>query len=104
MKFDLEPTTTTARMHDSLTRIKKYMTSVTPAAGGDDDPSVNPELSLKTSPSRHWRSDVSALVSTRAWLQNHGLKRNRLDMFHLLPKLGFRHSDGGFCTAMLKAN
>lgn len=54
----------------------------------------NPEISMKMSPPKHWEVDVKGLVSTEKWLQNYGLKRNRLDMFHLLPLLGFKHSDG----------
>ena len=53
----------------------------------------NPELSLERSPSKDWELDIRPLISTKKWLHNYGLKKNRLDMFHILPQIGFKHSD-----------
>ncbi|ELT91033.1 hypothetical protein CAPTEDRAFT_168755 [Capitella teleta] len=38
--------------------------------------------------------DVKSLSSSRQWLQNYGLKKNRLDMVNILHQIGFQHSDG----------
>ena len=54
----------------------------------------NPELSVSSSPSRDWELDVRALINTNKWLSNYGLKKNRLDMFHIMPQIGFKQSDG----------
>ncbi|CAD5114251.1 DgyrCDS3392 [Dimorphilus gyrociliatus] len=59
----------------------------------DDHESFDPEISIDRVPPKEWEVDVKGLVSTRKWLSNYGLKRNRLDMHHLLPLIGFRHSD-----------
>ena len=56
--------------------------------------SYDKEVSLAMTPSRNWELDVRGMVSTKKWLQNYGLKKNRLDMFHILPQIGFRHSEG----------
>ena len=61
----------------------------------DQNP-YNPEISVKTDPTRAWEADVSMLVSTTKWLQKFGLKRNRLDMESLTKHIAFRHSDGMF--------
>jgi len=55
---------------------------------------VNPDVSLDTNPSREWDTDVKSLISTRKWLQNYGLRKNRLDMYQILPQIGFKHADG----------
>lgn len=36
---------------------------------------------------------VGDLISTRKWLQTNGLKRQKLDLYSLLPKIGFKLSD-----------
>lgn len=58
------------------------------------DNSVNPELSLAMTPTKEWETDVRALISTKKWLSIYGLKKNRLDMFHIMPQIGFKHSEG----------
>ena len=60
----------------------------------------NPELSLSSLPSRDWEVDVRGLIPTKRWLSNYGLKKNRLDMFHIMPQIGFKHMDGE-CTLLL---
>ena len=60
----------------------------------EDKQTYNPEISLATNPTKNWEIDVRGLISTKKWLQTYGLKRNRLDLHHLMPKLGFKHSDG----------
>ena len=83
---------------------------VNPAEFDNEDSDVNdlikynPEISMKVSPPKHWELDVKGLVSTEKWLQNYGLKRNRLDMFHLLPTLGFKHSDGKYVDYLCRHN
>lgn len=59
-----------------------------------DETPFNPEVSVKTDPSRRWDSDVATLVSTKKWLQMYGLKRSRLDLETLIRQIAFRHSDG----------
>ncbi|XP_074651656.1 von Willebrand factor A domain-containing protein 3B-like [Tubulanus polymorphus] len=55
------------------------------------DELVNADLPPKKS--RVWELDVRALISSKKWLQNYGLKRNRLDLYHILPQIGFKHND-----------
>lgn len=70
---------------------------LTPVTGsGDIYPSeevLNPELSTKKAPPKEWELDVRALISSKKWLMNYGLKRNRLDLRNVMPLLGFKHSD-----------
>ncbi|ESO98870.1 hypothetical protein LOTGIDRAFT_114133, partial [Lottia gigantea] len=40
-----------------------------------------------------WELDVSPLISTKSWLKNYGLKKNKLNMYHILPTIGFKLSD-----------
>ena len=54
----------------------------------------NPEVSMKKTPSKDWELDVRALISSKKWLQNYGLQRNKLSLYQLLPIMGFRMSDG----------
>ena len=54
----------------------------------------NPEVSLKKTPSKDWELDVRPMISTKKWLLNYGLKKNKLSLFHLLPAIGFKLSDG----------
>lgn len=54
----------------------------------------NPEVSVRTDPTRQWDQSVSELVSTKKWLQLYGLKRSRLDLESLIRQIAFRHSDG----------
>ena len=53
----------------------------------------NPEVSMKKTPSKDWELDVRPMISTKKWLQNYGLQRNRLSLFQLLPTIGFKMSD-----------
>lgn len=43
---------------------------------------------------RQFSSEVTDMVSTRKWLQANGLRKQKLNLFHLLPKIGFKLSDG----------
>lgn len=63
--------------------------------------SENPEISVQTSPSKQWEIDVRGQISTRKWLATYGLKKNRLDMHHLLPVIGFRHANGDYINLFL---
>ena len=62
----------------------------------NDDKRVNSEICLKATPSKSWELDVKGMVSTKKWLQNYGLKKNRLDMHQILQQIGFKHSDGRY--------
>ncbi|KAJ8298494.1 hypothetical protein KUTeg_025025 [Tegillarca granosa] len=53
----------------------------------------NPEVSMKKTPCKEWELDVRALISTKKWLMNYGLKRNKLTLKQLLPVIGFKLSD-----------
>ncbi|KAL4230601.1 Von Willebrand factor A [Mactra antiquata] len=53
----------------------------------------NPEVSIKKTPSKEWELDVRALISTKKWLQNYGLSKNKLSMEQILPVIGFKMSD-----------
>ncbi len=61
----------------------------------------NKEIDIKQQPSKEWEVDVRGLVSTRKWLQNYGLKKNRLSMYHLLPQIGFKHADSEYYLALI---
>ena len=63
-------------------------------ANGMAEPTTNREIDLRLEPTKDWEVDVRGLVSTKKWLQNYGLKKNRLSMYHLLPQIGFKHADG----------
>ena len=54
----------------------------------------NPEISIKKTPSKEWELDVRGLISTRKWLQNYGLQKNKLSIMQILPSIGFKMSDG----------
>lgn len=54
----------------------------------------NPEVSVKKTPSQEWELDVRPLISTRKWLLNYGLHKNKLTMGQLLPAIGFKMSEG----------
>ena len=82
VRFDLGPT-------DSSHAHATGSVNVRPEAISYDN-----EISLASAPSRDWEIDVRGMVSTKKWLQIYGLKKNRLDMFHILPQIGFRHSEG----------
>ena len=86
--FDLVP-----KYGSSVSR--KYQKYITMAGEKTEEKvKYNPELSLTTNPTRDWEIDVRGLINTKKWLQTYGLKRNRLDLHHLMPKLGFKHCDG----------
>ena len=70
-------------------------TDVTPAPE-EIIATINPEICPKVSPPKEWEVDVRGMISTKKWLQTYGLKKNRLDMHHLLPQIGFKHSDGNY--------
>ena len=70
--------------------------SVTSDIIESDDVISDPEISMAKTPSKDWEMDVRGLISTKKWLQNYGLKKNRLDMRHILPQIGFKHADGTF--------
>lgn len=53
----------------------------------------NPEVSIKKTPSKEWELDVRALISTRKWLLNYGLNKNKLTIQQILPVIGFRMSE-----------
>ncbi|CAH1777455.1 unnamed protein product [Owenia fusiformis] len=79
---------------------KKYSTGPkSPVTGAADIPSdgaievYNPEINMKKAPPKEWELDVKGMISTKKWLANYGLRRNRLDMHHVLPQIGFKHSD-----------
>ena len=67
---------------------------ITPVEPSQTTPRENPEICIHKLPSKSWEVDVRGQISTKKWLQTYGLKKNRLDMDHLLPMLGFRHADG----------
>lgn len=54
----------------------------------------NPEVSIKKTPSKEWELDVRALISSKKWLQNYGLHKNKLAMEQILPAIGFKMSEG----------
>jgi hypothetical protein len=60
------------------------------------DEGYDPDISMRKKPSRVWELDVRPLISTKKWLMNYGLKRNRLDLYHILPQIGFKHAEGRF--------
>lgn len=64
------------------------------------DESYDPEVSAKKTPAKDWELDVKSLISSKKWLQNYGLKKNRLTFFQILPVIGFKHSDGT-CICLL---
>ncbi|RUS89184.1 hypothetical protein EGW08_003063, partial [Elysia chlorotica] len=51
------------------------------------------EIAMKTGPPREWELDVRSLISSKRWLQNYGLKKNRLQLNQILPAIGFKLSD-----------
>ncbi|GFR58511.1 von Willebrand factor A domain-containing protein 3B [Elysia marginata] len=53
----------------------------------------NEEITMKTSRPREWELDVRSLISSKRWLQNYGLKKNRLQLNQILPSIGFKLSD-----------
>ena len=59
---------------------------------GDDG--EDEEIAMKTGPPREWELDVRSLISSKRWLQNYGLKKNRLQLNQILPAIGFKLSDG----------
>lgn len=65
------------------------------------DEVYNPEISMKKSPPKTWELDVRALISSKKWLQNYGLKRNRLTYHTILPTIGFKQRDGKYLTVHL---
>ncbi|XP_059179164.1 von Willebrand factor A domain-containing protein 3B-like isoform X2 [Physella acuta] len=42
---------------------------------------------------KEWELDVRPLISSKKWLQNYGLKKNRLQLNQILPTIGFKMSD-----------
>ncbi|BFZ14861.1 hypothetical protein BsWGS_17900 [Bradybaena similaris] len=42
---------------------------------------------------KEWEPDVKYLVSSHLWLQNHGLKKQRLTLNQILPSIGFRFNE-----------
>ena len=54
----------------------------------------NPEVSIKKTPSQEWELDVRPLISTKKWLQNYGLQKNKLSLAQILPVIGFKMSEG----------
>ncbi len=89
MKFDVSP---------RLARNEEYTPAPSNGVGDiknkEEEVTFHPEVSVKVKPSRSWEMDVKGMVSTSKWLATFGLKRNRLDMVHLLPQIGFKHCDG----------
>ena len=67
---------------------------VTLATTGEEDEKYNPAVSEKKTQSNDWELDVRSLISSKKWLQNYGLKKNKMTMHQLLPTIGFKHSDG----------
>jgi len=41
-----------------------------------------------------WELDVRGQVSTKKWLSNYGLKKNKLDIKSLMQAVGFKKRDG----------
>lgn len=62
------------------------------------DVEYDPAISEKKTPSREWELDVRSLISTKKWLQNYGLRKNKLTLKQILPTIGFKHSDGRSIT------
>ena len=79
VKFDLEP--------------RKQLSTIANGTSNEKN-SAPAEISIQTQPSKEWELDVRGLVSTKKWLQNYGLKKNRMDIHNILPQIGFKHSDG----------
>ena len=67
----------------------------------EDD--YNPEVSIKKTPSKEWELDVRALISTKKWLQNYGLHKNKLAMQQILPVIGFKMSEGKIWTSLVSS-
>lgn len=40
-----------------------------------------------------WEIDVKPLVATKKWLASHGLQKNKLDLYNILPRIGFPRSE-----------
>ncbi|CAL1540981.1 unnamed protein product [Lymnaea stagnalis] len=51
------------------------------------------DLQMKPQRPKEWELDVRSLISSRKWLQNYGLKKNRLQLNQILPSIGFKISD-----------
>lgn len=49
---------------------------------------------IKPQRPKEWELDVRPLISSKKWLQNYGLKKNRLHLNQILPTIGFKMSDG----------
>ncbi|KAK0045323.1 von Willebrand factor A domain-containing protein 3B-like isoform X1 [Biomphalaria pfeifferi] len=47
----------------------------------------------KTARPREWELDVRPLISSQKWLQNYGLRKNRLQLNQILVSIGFKISD-----------
>ena len=93
VKFDLQ--------HKKLPEANDLVTGSTDVQPLDEvKQEYDPEISLKKNPPKQWELDVRALISTKKWLQNYGLKKNKLDIKHLLPTIGFKHCDGKFLSLL----
>ncbi|WAR00111.1 VWA3B-like protein [Mya arenaria] len=53
----------------------------------------NPEVCIKKTPSQEWELDVRPLISTKKWLQNYGLHKNKLTFAQILPVIGFKMAE-----------
>lgn len=66
------------------------------------DEDYNPEVSIKKTPSQEWELDVRPLISTKKWLQNYGLHKNKLSLPQILAVIGFKMSEGRkYCELFL---
>ena len=95
VKFDLAP-------HISPTSSASLLRENSYDDVSVDTPPPPAEISLQSEPTKDWELDVRGLVSTKKWLQNYGLKKNRMDMHSLLPQIGFKHADGIFIIIIWK--
>lgn len=62
--------------------------------GRKERPKDDEEVASPKSPPRGWELDVRCLISSKKWLQNYGLKKNRLELHQILPAIGFKLCDG----------
>jgi hypothetical protein len=64
--------------------------------GCTEKPVSSADVRKATESACKWESEVSQLISSERWLEIHGLKRAKLDMYSLLRQMGFRHANGKF--------
>jgi hypothetical protein len=67
--------------------------------GCNEKPVSSADVHRASEPARKWDPEISQLVASEKWLEMHGLKRAKLDMYSLLRQMGFRHANGRHCSS-----